>query len=63
MSAHYYHEIYLHLTWHTKDSYPLITPNIELKLPGRLLQWPKPDQYTAVIHQLELVGKERQRHQ
>ena len=30
MSAHCYHEIYLHITWHTKDSYPLITPAIEL---------------------------------
>jgi len=29
MSTHCFHEIYLHITWHTKDSYPLITPGIE----------------------------------
>jgi len=29
MAAHVYHEIYLHLTWHTKESLPLITPEIE----------------------------------
>ncbi len=29
MSAHVFHEIYLHLTWHTKGSRPLITPELE----------------------------------
>ena len=29
MSAHVFHEIYLHLTWHTKESSPLITPELE----------------------------------
>ena len=29
MSAHVYHEIYLHMTWHTKESKPLITPDLE----------------------------------
>jgi len=29
MASHVFHEIYLHLNWHTKDSYPLITPKLE----------------------------------
>ena len=29
MSAHVFHEIYLHLTWHTKSSRPLITAELE----------------------------------
>jgi len=29
MSAHVFHEIYLHLTWHTKGSRGLITPELE----------------------------------
>ena len=29
MAAHVFHEIYLHLTWHTKESRPLITPELE----------------------------------
>jgi REP-associated tyrosine transposase len=29
MSSHIFHEIYLHLNWHTKDSEPLIAPSIE----------------------------------
>ena len=29
MAAHVFHEIYLHLTWHTKGSRPLITPELE----------------------------------
>jgi REP element-mobilizing transposase RayT len=29
MSSHVFHEIYLHLNWHTKDSYPLITAGLE----------------------------------
>ncbi|WP_254513048.1 IS200/IS605 family transposase [Anatilimnocola floriformis] len=29
MSNHCFHEIFLHITWHTKDSYPLITASIE----------------------------------
>lgn len=32
MSTHCYHEIYLHITWHTKDSYPLITTGIETEV-------------------------------
>lgn len=29
MAAHVFHEIYLHLVWHTKESLPLITPELE----------------------------------
>jgi putative transposase len=29
MSRNYYSEINLHIVWHTKDSYPLLTPEIE----------------------------------
>jgi putative transposase len=29
MASHVYHEIYLHITWHTKDDSPLLIPNIE----------------------------------
>ena len=29
MSRNYYSEISLHLTWHTKDSLPLLTPTVE----------------------------------
>lgn len=29
MSRNYYSEIHLHLTWHTKESLPLLTPDVE----------------------------------
>jgi putative transposase len=29
MSSHVYHEIYLHLNWHTKQDYPALTGNVE----------------------------------
>jgi putative transposase len=29
MSSHVYHEVLLHLNWHTKESYPLLTDSIE----------------------------------
>jgi REP element-mobilizing transposase RayT len=29
MASHVFHEIYLHLTWHTKDDLPLITGELE----------------------------------
>jgi REP element-mobilizing transposase RayT len=29
MSRNYYSEIHLHITWHTKESQPLLTPRIE----------------------------------
>ncbi len=30
MSRNYYSEIHLHLTWHAKDSLPLLTPDVEV---------------------------------
>jgi putative transposase len=29
VSRNYYSELHLHITWHTKESSPLITPNVE----------------------------------
>ena len=29
MSAHVFHEIYLHITWHTKDDWPLLKGDVE----------------------------------
>ena len=29
MASHVYHEIYLHITWHTKDDVPLLVPGFE----------------------------------
>jgi len=29
MSAHVFHEIYLHLNWHVKDDRPVLTPDVE----------------------------------
>jgi len=29
MSSHVFHEIYLHLSWHTKDNLRLMTPGLE----------------------------------
>ena len=34
MSSHVFHEIFLHLNWHTKDNSPLITPSSLLKNSG-----------------------------
>ena len=31
MSRNYYSEINLHIVWHTKESYPMLTPEIELQ--------------------------------
>jgi REP element-mobilizing transposase RayT len=36
MSSHVFHEIYLHLTWHTKNSQPLLTRSIEPSVHGFL---------------------------
>ena len=30
MSSHVFHEIYLHINWHTKDDVPLLIPRIEI---------------------------------
>lgn len=38
MSSHVYHEIYLHLNWHTKDNLPLITPSLEPLVHGKLTE-------------------------
>ena len=32
MSSHVFHEIYLHLNWHTKDNAPLIVPRLESQI-------------------------------
>ncbi len=29
MSTHVYHEVFLHLNWHTKESDPMLTPDVE----------------------------------
>ena len=29
MSAHVFHEIYLHLNWHVKDDQRILTPDVE----------------------------------
>lgn len=29
MASHVFHEIYVHLTWHTKDDSPLLIPSLE----------------------------------
>src|SRR5256885_1572558 len=29
MASHVLHEIFLHITWHTKDDSPLLTPSLE----------------------------------
>ena len=32
MSSHVFHEIFLHLNWHTKESRPLLVPDLEAKV-------------------------------
>ncbi len=32
MSSHVFHEIFLHLNWHAKESQPLLTPSLEPKV-------------------------------
>jgi hypothetical protein len=32
MASHVFHEIYLHITWHTKDDNPLLIPSIEAEV-------------------------------
>ena len=36
MSSHVFHEIFLHINWHTKDNSPLITPRLEPAIHGQL---------------------------
>ncbi len=44
MSHNYYAEIHLHIVWHTKESLPLLTPEVESfvhrYLRGRILRAP-----------------------
>ncbi len=44
MSANFYSEIYLHIVWHTKQSLPLLNPQIEAlthrALKQKLVNWP-----------------------
>jgi putative transposase len=35
-SAHVYHEIFLHLTWHTKNNFPLLIANFEPRVHAAL---------------------------
>jgi putative transposase len=51
MSRNYYAEIFLHLTWHTKQSNPLLTPEIEpithRALKHKIVEWPG-----AFVHEI-----------
>jgi REP element-mobilizing transposase RayT len=38
MSGHVYHEIYLHITWHTKDDSPLLIATFEPKVHDVLIK-------------------------
>jgi putative transposase len=44
MSRNYYSEIHLHIVWHTKESGPLLVPQVEAEthhyLRGRLINTP-----------------------
>lgn len=51
MSKNYYSEINLHLTWHTKESQPLITAAIE-PLVHRLLKHKAKDHGGIYIHEI-----------
>jgi len=51
MSRNYYSEINLHIVWHTKDSLPLLTPDIE-PLAHRFLKRRIIDTPGAFIHEI-----------
>ncbi len=55
MSHNYYSEINLHITWHTKESHPLITPRVEEILYPYLQQRLKgmEDVFTHIIGGIE----------
>ena len=59
MSRNYYSEIHLHAVWHTKQSLPLLTPQVEAQthhyLRGRLINTPG-----AFVH--EIGGTENHVH-
>jgi putative transposase len=51
MSRNYYSEINLHLVWHTKNSLPLLTPEVE-SLARRLLKKRIIDTLGAFVHEI-----------
>ncbi|MCI0334230.1 MAG: IS200/IS605 family transposase [Planctomycetes bacterium] len=51
MSRNYYSEINLHLVWHTKNSLPLLTPEVEV-LAHRLLKKRIVDTPGAFVHEI-----------
>jgi putative transposase len=51
MSRNYYSEINLHLVWHTKNSLPLLTPQVE-QLAHRLLKKRIVDTPGAFVHEI-----------
>jgi putative transposase len=51
MSRNYYSEIILHLVWHTKNSVPLLTPEVE-QLAHRFLKKRIVDTAGAFVHEI-----------
>jgi putative transposase len=51
MSRNYYSEIHLHMTWHTKDSLPLLTPDVEI-LTHRYLRHRLVETPGAFVHEV-----------
>jgi putative transposase len=54
MSRNYYSEINLHLVWHTKNSLPLLTPEVE-KLAHRFLKKRIVDTPGAFVHEIGCI--------
>ena len=52
MSRNYYSEIHLHMVWHTKESSPLLTPQVEphahRELRQKIVTWPG-----AFVHEID----------
>jgi putative transposase len=59
MSRNYYSEINLHIVWHTKESLPLLTPEVE-PLAHRLIKKRIVDTVGAFVH--EIGGTENHVH-
>jgi putative transposase len=38
MASHVFHEIYLHINWHTKDDLPLLGPELEKQAHAHIIQ-------------------------
>jgi putative transposase len=51
MAHKYYSEIHLHITWHTKDSLPLLTPDVEV-LTHRCLRHRLVETSGAFVHEV-----------